>query len=263
MISFIIVSYNSGQTIFSTIDSILNSGLENFEIIVVDNNSPNKEYLTSLRESKAILLVESKENLGFSKANNLGVSKCVGETLVFVNPDVYFNGDSIANLLAHSRSNVVVSSRLYGESGSVNKSIYMIPFVSNYIKSVFGFKPIYWVHGALLIFTKEDFLKVGLWSEEYFMYSEDADICLKIHLNGLSLNILDENVVHVGGTSTSTTWSSLERAVIIQKSSYVFYSKYKKKFDYYLINFAVIFKMALFRDPNLLIKVKATIKSLK
>lgn len=248
MISFIIVSYNSGSTIFKAIDAIKNSTDLPYEILVVDNCSPDKEYLEKLKKNIDIVLIESNENLGFSKANNLAVKQSLGDKLFFVNPDVFLNKLSTLKILDSLQPNVVVSSTLYDESGKCNNSVYLIPFISNYIKNLFFGEGKFWVHGALLVFNRIDFFKVGMWSEDFFMYSEDIDLCNKIHLNKLDLKILNERVIHVGGTSTSSVWDDLERAKIVEKSSFIFYRKFNKKIDFYLINLLVLFKMFLTRN---------------
>ncbi|PSW11197.1 hypothetical protein C9J01_17225 [Photobacterium rosenbergii] len=263
MISYIIVSYNSSKTIFSTIESIIESTTKPFEIIVVDNCSPDTEYVSDLENLSNIKLVKSKENLGFSKANNLGVLNSSGDTLFFINPDVFVNSKAVDSILKTVKDGVVVSSVLFDEQGNQNKSIYLIPFLSNYISYALKNKGKHWVHGALLVFTRGDFIKVGQWNEDYFMYSEDVDLCNRIHMNGLELNILNEEVIHVGGTSTSSVWSDLQRSKIVEKSSYIFYSKYNRKFDYYLINVAVILKMLITGNSSFKNKLLSFIKVAK
>lgn len=260
MISFIIVSYNSSKTIFSTINSILDSVLEPCEIIVIDNNSPDKCYLNKLDGLNSIVLIKSDKNLGFAKANNIGILKSSGDVICCINPDVYINKLALQNLIDNVDSGVVVSSRLYGEDGQINKSVSLIPFLSNYLSKIVMRQGKYWVHGALLIFSRNDIFKIGLWSEEYFMYSEDVDICYKIHLNKMKLKVIDEQVIHIGGTSTSTVWSDLERSIIVERSSYQFYKKYGKLVDYYLINLFVIAKMLLIRHSSVKNKIKSVFK---
>lgn len=264
MISFIIVSYNSGSTIFNTIDSIIQSTSLPFQVIVVDNNSPDKAYLSELEQRDEIILVKSELNLGFAKANNVGVLRSTGDVLFFVNPDVFLNRNSVSVIINSLKSKTVVTSKLYDEFGSCNNSVYLIPFLSNYFTHILNGKGKLWVHGALLVFNRTDFFEIGLWSEEFFMYSEDVDLCYKVHLKKLNLKILNEKVIHVGGTSTSVVWSDLERAIIVEKSSYLFYKKYNKVFDYYLINFLVVIKLLLTGNgvaKNKFISIIETIKN--
>ncbi|MDW3167948.1 glycosyltransferase family 2 protein [Vibrio sp. Y184] len=263
MISFIIVSYNSSKTIFATIESIFKSVNRQFEVVVVDNCSSDKEYLEELSKVENITLIKSESNLGFSKANNLGVSKCNGDILFFINPDVYINQDSFISLVENLKPQVVTTSKLYDEFGVPNKSIFLIPFLSNYFKQIFNKKGMVWVHGALLVIHRNDFLCIGQWSEEFFMYSEDVDICYKIHLHGLELKILDEKVIHVGATSTATVWNDLERLTIVEKSSLKFYKKYNKVIDYYIINVLVLAKMLFTGNKSVKNKAVAMLRSMR
>jgi len=71
-ISIIIVSYNVRTYLSNSIDSILKSSIENFELIIVDNNSfdGTAEYISNNHPS--IKLIANNSNVGFGKAVNQG-----------------------------------------------------------------------------------------------------------------------------------------------------------------------------------------------
>ena len=88
-ISIIIVNYHSRNLLYNCVKSILSniSNIE-YEIIVVDNNSSdNSLELCKSLECDKLIIVEPKENLGFARANNLGVKHSSGYILHFLNPD--------------------------------------------------------------------------------------------------------------------------------------------------------------------------------
>lgn len=257
MISFIIVSYNSGETIFSSIKSIINSCDEPYEIIVVDNRSPDISYLEKLRALDGILLIENSINLGFSKANNIGFKHSAGNIIFYINPDVIVTKDNLKNILLNVSDSNVVSSSLVDRNGNLQKSKYLIPFISNYFSYIINGNYIEWVHGALLVMTRANVDIINGWSEDYFMYAEDIDICIKINKKNIDLVVLDEKVTHYGGTSTSTVWSNLERAIIIEKSNYILYRKFNKRVDYYLISLLNLLRFALRDRKMFLNKLKS------
>lgn len=92
-VSVVIVTYESASTIEDCLTSVLRSKHPSDEIIVVDNASDDAtaelvERLSN-RDSQ-VRFIQNSENLGFSKANNIGVCASEGDTLVFANPDTVF-----------------------------------------------------------------------------------------------------------------------------------------------------------------------------
>ena len=86
-ISIIIVSWNVEDVISKCIESIYEFSEDyDIQVIVVDNNSSDNS-VGILKKYKDVLLIESKENLGFSKANNLGLKYATGKYVFYLNPD--------------------------------------------------------------------------------------------------------------------------------------------------------------------------------
>jgi len=76
--SIIIVTYNNARTIKQAIDSVLKKYQGPFEIIVVDNNSSDDTLAVVENYGKKVHLLKQNANLGFSKANNIGIKKATG-----------------------------------------------------------------------------------------------------------------------------------------------------------------------------------------
>ena len=97
-ISAIIVNYNASALLRNCVDSLLNSPLD-IEIIVVDNASSDSS-LDGLSALPQIRIIRNTRNLGFATACNIGVQRATAPYLLFVNPDCYFQPDTMATLLA-------------------------------------------------------------------------------------------------------------------------------------------------------------------
>ena len=92
-LSIIIVSFNTKRILMDCIKSIyanyrINIEIGEFEIIVVDNNSTDGTCEIITKDYTWVTLVKNAKNVGFSKANNLGVKKSKGEVVLFLNPDI-------------------------------------------------------------------------------------------------------------------------------------------------------------------------------
>ena len=87
-LSIIIINWNSKQYLKRCVESICRTVNDiSFEIIVIDNDSADKDFSCITKISERIVLIENRENTGFSVANNQGAKVARGDYLLFLNPD--------------------------------------------------------------------------------------------------------------------------------------------------------------------------------
>jgi GT2 family glycosyltransferase len=215
-VSIIIVSYNSIDFIKSCIESIDSGfgkeGIE-YEILVVDNNSDDgsQEFLSGTGgKNKNLKLVLNKSNTGFSGASNTGALMAQGRYLLFLNPDTKFLSNNFKDLIGfyNSRDKIerigFAGAKILNPDRSLQYSPRSFPtlarqfyesyFLSRIFKKsyIFGsyflswwdhssIREVDWLSGSFLFIKKDYFLQAGMFCEDYFMFSEDAEICLKLH----------------------------------------------------------------------------------
>ena len=210
-LSIIIVNFNSGLYAVDCLTSLFKQVNINFEIIVVDNASQDNS-IELLREnfSDRITLIESKENLGFGRANNLAASQACGEYLLLLNPDtVIEDPHALEMMLEQLRSSDKIG--LLGpaiDEPRKNKQVlprYSYPS-SRYLKYTDKFKnlpgKIAWLLGACMLIKRSLFEEIKGFDPDYFLYGEDADICLKVRLAGYGIAYYDAvKIMHVAGVS--------------------------------------------------------------
>jgi N-acetylglucosaminyl-diphospho-decaprenol L-rhamnosyltransferase len=212
MISILIVTYNSGKFIERCIESIVNYVKVENEIIVADNNSSDNTKLL-VKKFANVKLIENADNKGFARANNIAFEKSKGEHILVLNPDIIVNERGIQLLLEKLSSDStigVIAPRLLNEDGSLQESARKFP--NPIIQAIRGFglsaifrnrkfyrsnlnldinlesdSQVDWVIGACMLIKREVFLKVGGFSEDFFMYYEDADLCLKLKKAGFKI----------------------------------------------------------------------------
>src|ERR1035437_5408285 len=100
-LSIVIVSYNTKEVLKECLDSIYKSAKNlSFEVIVVDNASKDqtREEISKL-EYPNFRFIQNKENLGFSKANNIGVKMVTGKYILFLNPDVVVHEKTLEGMV--------------------------------------------------------------------------------------------------------------------------------------------------------------------
>jgi len=122
--SIIIVNYNSKRLLYNCVNSIVNSLSDiDYEVIVVDNNSSDNSFeLCRSISDERIKMISSSENLGFAKANNLGVKCSSGRIIHFLNPDTEVDDKLIEDykrVIRDSSNNYVYVNPLRDTDGTV------------------------------------------------------------------------------------------------------------------------------------------------
>lgn len=233
-VSIIIVNWNSEEYLLRCIPSIHSWTREvSFEIIVVDNASPSGGADHIKQRFPEIKLIKSGRNLGFAGANNLGVRHSSGDYLLFLNPDTVLNSPAIDTIIgeAHALPDAgVVGCKLLNADLSVQtSSIMSFPRIWNSLVKVeylrlrwpklFGigilfsagtrFAEVEAVSGACMALPRKVFEQLGGFSEEYFMYSEDLDLCWQAVRAGLKNYCCGSvHIVHYGGRSSPRPWQT-------------------------------------------------------
>ena len=92
-VSVITINYNQSNDTLDLIKSLEQCSFRDFEVIVVDNASPSDRPEIITEKFPSVVLLKSKENLGFAGGNNLGIKEAKGEYLLFINNDVEVEKD--------------------------------------------------------------------------------------------------------------------------------------------------------------------------
>lgn len=214
------------------------------EIIVVDNHSSDDSCKMVKSLFPDVILIENKENYGFSKGNNQGVAVAKGEYICILNPDTVVAEDTFEILLnfAETQNNIgILGCRLIDGSGSfLDESKRNIPFPKVALKKILGNSKSYYANqldefeigevpilvGAFMVLKRDIFNLVNGLDEDYFMYGEDIDLSYRIHQKGYK-NIYNGTVtnIHFKGESTIFDKNYLNR---FYGAMQVFYKKHFK-----------------------------------
>jgi GT2 family glycosyltransferase len=230
-LSIIYVNWNSVDYLCESIASVIeHTHSVSYEIIVVDNASPEPGVDSLKKKFPDIIILHSEKNLGFAGANNLGFRHSTGEFVLFLNPDTKLMAPSIDLLIARHKSLPdagIVGCKLLNTDLSVQlSSIQTYPTILNqamdaeYLRLRWPECPLWKIAplfseevslmkveiipGACMLLRRSVFEQIGLFSEEYFMYAEDLDLNYKVKAAGLTNYYVGETaIIHHGGTSSS------------------------------------------------------------
>jgi GT2 family glycosyltransferase len=240
-LSIIIVNWNSADFLRECIASIrANTRDTSFEIIVVDNASPQGDLRSLNDDYPGITIIRSEKNLGFAGANNLGFRHATGEYVLLLNPDTVLVGPTIDVLVRTIRDLPdagIVGCKMLNTDNSVQiTSIQKFPTILNQLFNseylhrwwpgcpLWNIAPLFSdkggpvkvevIPGACMLLRSKVFAEVGMFNEEYFMYAEDLDLNFKLQKAGYTNYYVGHaTIIHHGGRSSSrqkvSQWSTM------------------------------------------------------
>ncbi len=231
-VSIITVNYNQIQVTTELLDSLRRISFRDFEVIIVDNGSREDStnlITTNYPEANYIF---SKENLGFSGGNNIGIRASKGDYLFFINNDAEVTEGSIDTLLKLfniiPNLGIVSPQICYDPKMTNNQNIIQYagathchPFTAR--NEILGEKELdkgqyetaketAYVHGAAMMTSREVIDKVGGMPEEFFLYYEELDWSEQIRNAGYKVYVEPNALIYhkeslaVGKNSTLKTY---------------------------------------------------------
>jgi N-acetylglucosaminyl-diphospho-decaprenol L-rhamnosyltransferase len=230
-LSIICVNWNSLRYLRDCIASIYEHTVGiTFEVVIVDNASPEGRVETLLDDFPTVRIFKSDYNVGFARANNIGFKHSSGLHVLLLNPDTTLVGPAITTLLnwlqAHPDAGIVGCRNVNPDLSIQTTTIQTFPTILNQLLAIERLK-LFWpncplwsigplfsssqvpvavevIPGACMLMTRDLFAKVGMFSEEYFMYGEDIDLNYKVAQAGFTnYYIPAATIIHYGGRSST------------------------------------------------------------
>ena len=234
-VSIIVVSYNARDHLERSLASVADGPSE---VIVVDNASTDGSPELVRERFPSVRLLELPENRGFGAGNNEGMRIASGRYFLLLNSDAWPVGDAVTRLLAFMDANPgvgVAGPRLVGTDGRLQKSVRGFPTVwriateyfflrklapgSRALNAFYGAGFDYserreadFLMGAVLMLRRASVEQVGDFDTDFFMFSEETDLCYRMKEAGWTVEFSPEaEFVHVGGASTKPEWNRMYR----------------------------------------------------
>lgn len=230
-ISIIIVSYNTKDILKACLQSVIKSIPKHTscEIIVVDNNSADGSSDMIAGEFSKVILIKNPENLGFTKANNIGVAKSKGRYVLFLNSDTVIYEDTLVVMHSfmedHSEAGTATC-RVVLPNGSVDDAAHRgFPTPWNAVTHFSGLSKLFpksklfsgyslgyvdmrkpheidALAGAFMLVRREAGEQVGWWDESFFWYGDDLDFCYRLKEKGWEIYYVPQvSILHYKGVS--------------------------------------------------------------
>ena len=269
-LSIIVVSFNTKKFTKETIDSVLkNTKGISYELIIVDNDSSDgsKELLQDYsKKYNNVVYIQTGENLGFGKANNVGIEKSKGKYILLLNSDTKLEKNIFPEMIKYMDNHPkigVSTCKLLNEDRSLQGTgggfptlgrvfawmffvedipfieKLFIPFHPTHPMSFYKGGNIYknkrkidWITGAFMLIRRKVIEDAGMFDKDYFMYVEETELCYRINKAGWEIWYLPEwSIIHYGGASGGGDFSLLSE----YKGVKLYYKKHMNAFSNFLL----------------------------
>ncbi len=272
-LSVIIVNYNVEYFLEQCLYSVKRALKKiDGEMIVVDNNSTDRSNLMVKKKFPEVKLIENKENLGFSRANNQGIKIAKGEYVLLLNPDTVVEDDTFEKVVefmdSHPDAGALGVKMVDGAGNFLPESKRGLPTPLTAFYKMFGLSSLFpksrrfskyhlgyldenEIHeveilaGAFMLLRKKVLDEIGLLDETFFMYGEDIDLSYRIIKAGYKNYYFPKTrIIHYKGESTKK--SSVNYVLVFYNAMVIFARKHftgnRARALAQLINIAIYFR---------------------
>lgn len=235
-LSIIIVSYNSCEITIQCIKSIYSSEWrDDYEIIVVDNNSKDDSVKSIRKNFPEVKIIENKENKYFAIANNQGAEISNGKYLLLLNSDTIVEKDNLQKMVDYFDtlpSDVIcIGPKILNADGSIqSKGMPLWSKKLHHYASLYCIDkllPLYlisepldrradsthrtgWVAGCCMMIPRDKYKEVGGLNEKLVFYGEEPEFGYRTEKLGYkTIYYSDAYITHLGGVSSKNEFSKL------------------------------------------------------
>lgn len=216
------------------------------QIVVVDGGSFDGCGEMLAADFREVVFVQSNDNVGFGRANNLGFERVNSDVVLLLNPDTELKPGAVHGLLAELERNPgagMVGPRLLNSDLTLQTSVQALPkpirqaFDSEILRRLLwplrlwapptDYVPdrtiaVEATSGACMLLRSSTFRLVGGFTPAYFMYAEDMDLCFKVLREGFTIyHVPSSEVIHHSGASSSSQGSTFS-AVMMREALHLY-----------------------------------------
>lgn len=270
-VSIVLINYNGYRDTIECLQSLRNITYSNYEVIIVDNASTNEsvtEIKRSITSNSNEVLIESKINGGFSAGNNLGIEYALqhgADYCLLLNNDTVVDTQFLSELIEamqkHPSGGLAIGKILYESNreliwyagGELNYKTARTThcFYKKIDKGLSDdVQKVTFATGCCMCLSRAAIEKVGLMNEEYFMYVEDVEYCIKLQARGFDMiYVPSARIYHKVGASTKTA-STFSQFYTIRNKLFLIQKNFKgmNKITAYLYTYLQYFYRCVKRE---------------
>ena len=206
LVSVVLLSYARPKLFAEALESVVRQTYPNLEILAVDNPSEASDEIAALaRRYAQVKLIQNAENLGFATGMNVGIQKAAGDYIYLTEDDLVLEPDCVGELVRYALADPsagLISGLMYNKEGGTFRSAGgRLTMGSMFKMEVFGdgeedrgqfpvpFEVTY-IPGAMVFASRELWKSLGGFRDDFFMYFEDVELCLRARRQGYRITIV-------------------------------------------------------------------------
>jgi hypothetical protein len=228
-LSVVIICWNDWKVIENCLRSLFNCTIETeFEVIVTDNGSTDGSIEGVRAQFPSVRVIENGANLGFSKANNVGIRESIGEYVLILNPDTIIYPGSLDRWVEFADRHPEAGAfgcKILNPDGTYQVAQRPFPTVRRHLIAAFGLRPlglfgraflsdkyvgwhgetereIDWQSGCCILLRGDLLRRLGGFDEQFFFHYEEVDLCHRVWESGHPIRFTPAvTITHLGGQS--------------------------------------------------------------
>lgn len=217
-LSIVTVGFQSRDFVRELLNSLFTArGDLSIEYFVINNSQDDliamveKEFVPRCDDRLKIYTIQNKENLGFARANNLGIARAMGRYVLLLNPDMRLHADTLMNMVAWMDANPqagIAGCKLLTQSGSIQPHVRRFPqvrdqlgillkiphvwpgFLNSYLMTDFNYDAparVDSIRGSFFMIRRSVIEKLGGLDERFFIWFEEVDYCKQAAANNFEV----------------------------------------------------------------------------
>jgi hypothetical protein len=228
-LSIVIICWNDWKVIENCLRSIFDGSTKTeFEVLVSDNGSTDGSIAQVRAQFPAVRVIENGANLGFSKANNVGIREAAGEYILILNPDTIIHAGSLDRWIEFADRHPEAGAfgcKVLNPDGTFQGTARPFPTVRRALIAALALRPlgllgraflsdkyfgwngdsereIDWQSGCCILFQGDLLRGLGGFDEQFFFHYEEVDLCYRVWQSGHPIRFTPVvTITHLGGQS--------------------------------------------------------------
>lgn len=253
----ILVNYNGAKLTGDCLNSILESKYdEQYDVhtVVVDNGSKVDETKALKQTYEDVIFIRSDENLGFAGGNNLGIKRALAEGadyVLLINNDTILDPSMLQRLMKNVKPGTVLTSKIlyyskpdtiWCEGGTIDRKR------GNAYNGKMGEKDTHnsenyycdFTSGCCMMIPLEIINKIGVLRDDYFMYCEDTEYCLRIKQAGYQIMVVPSAVLYHKVSASSGGEDSPFSVYYITRNRLRLVKEHSELFDFGAMRYSLV-----------------------
>ncbi len=244
-ITFVITTFKSEKVIFDCLSELPSVSPK----IIIENSGNNILKNDLEKQFQNLECYTMTENVGYGKANNIGISKCKTDYIFVINPDTFFSKKKLDLFL----------SKIEKENFSIASVLEYHDKIDNAFNEK-GIKEVNHVKGFAMLLNKKNMIG-KYFDENFFLYLEDIDLCLNVKKSGGRIILVNIKINHLGGRShgdeedieieKTRNWHWMWSQFYFSKKHYGFIRAFIKTFPNFINSFIkCVFYLFIFNNKK-------------